>query len=80
METGSTNLPIFDLEDRRNAFDEFTRRVSEEPLQVSGLYQCPVIFMPHHGFEVVPRRQCRLASELQRRTVFEVSFAAERQR
>ena len=32
LKTGSTNLPIFDLEDRRNAFDEFTRLVSEEPL------------------------------------------------
>ena len=36
--------------------------------------------MPHLGFEVVPGRQRPLASELQRRTAFEVSFAAEHQR
>ena len=32
LKTGSTNLLIFDLEDRRNEFDKFIRRVSEEPL------------------------------------------------
>ena len=31
-EIGSTNPLIFDLEDRQSAFEEFTRRVSEEPL------------------------------------------------
>ena len=48
-----------------------------------GIYQASyaaVVFMPHLGFEVVPGRQRPLASELQRRTAFEVSFAAEHQR
>ena len=36
--------------------------------------------VPHLGFEVVPGRQCPLASELQRWTALEVSFAAEHQR
>ena len=40
-----------------------------------------LLFLCHtSGFEVVPGRQCPLASELQRRTAFEVSFAAEHQR
>ena len=39
-----------------------------------------LLFLCHtSGFEVVPGRQCPLASELLRRTVFEVSFAAEHQ-
>ena len=31
LKIGSTNLLIFDLEDRRSKSEEFTRRVSEEP-------------------------------------------------
>ena len=33
--------------------------------------------MPHLGVEVVPGRQRPLASELQRRTAFEVSFCSQ---
>ena len=46
MKTGSTNLLIFDLEDRRNAFGEFTRRVSEEPLNFSAFINA-LLFLCH---------------------------------
>ena len=50
------------------------------PFKFSAFINALFIFMPHLGFEVVPGRQRPLASELQRRTAFEVSFVAEHQR
>ena len=50
------------------------------PFKFTAFINALFIFMPHLGFEVVPGRQGPLASELQRRTAFEVSFAAEHQR
>ena len=45
------------------------------PFKFPAFINALFIFMPHLGFEVVPGRQGPLASELQRRTAFEVSFA-----
>ena len=50
------------------------------PIKFPAFINALFIFMPHLGFEVVPVRRCPLASELQRRTAFEISFAAEHQR
>ena len=50
------------------------------PFKFPAFINALFIFMPHLGFEVVPGRQGPLASKLQRRTAFEVSFAAEHQR
>ena len=50
------------------------------PFKFPAFINALFIFMPHLGFEVVPGRQCPLASELQRRTIFEVSFTDEHQR
>ena len=50
------------------------------PFKFPAFINALFIFMPHLGFEVVPGRQGPLVSELQRRTAFEVSFAAEHQR
>ena len=50
------------------------------PFKFSAFINALLFFMPHLGFEVVPVRRCPLASELQRRIAFEVSFAAKHQR
>ena len=50
------------------------------PFKLSAFINALLFFMPHLGFEVVPVRRGPLASELQHRTAFEVSFAAKHQR
>ena len=50
------------------------------PFKFPAFINALFIFMPHLGFDVVPGRQGPLASELQCRTAFEVSFVAEHQR